>query len=83
MFKTEQESRKLLEVGTEKQQVDRKPSEDLNRRTEGFNRTVWATVLTVDARVEGKGPVRGWKQYIQPRDDGCWNRDACDGRDEK
>ena len=83
MFRTEQESRKLLEVGTEKQQVDRKPSEVLNRRTEGFNRTVWATVLTVDARVEGKGPVRGWKQYIQPRDDGCWNRDACDGRDEK
>lgn len=83
MFRIEQERRKLLEIGTEEQQVDRKSSKNLNRRTEEFNGIVWATVLTVDARVEGRGPVRGWKQYIQLRDDGCGNRDACDGSDKK
>lgn len=83
MLRIEQERRKLLEIGIEEQQVDRKSSKILNRRTEEFNGIVWATVLTVDARVEGRGPVRGWKQYIQLRDDDCGKHDACDGSDEK
>ena len=37
MFRIEQERRKLLEIGTEEQQVDRKSSKNLNRRTEEFN----------------------------------------------
>lgn len=52
MLRIEQERRKLLEIGIEEQQVDRKSSKILNRRTEEFNGIVWATVLTVDARVK-------------------------------